>query len=96
MENIISKSTIKNDILNHRITIINRNSIEISGISKMLTSNDSLISMMIKNTKLNVLGKDLHIEKLDVENGLLQAKGTIDNVKYCGNDGFFKKVFKWK
>ena len=94
MENIITKSTTKPEMLNHKITITNRNIIEISGITKMLSSNDSLIAMMIKNTKLNVLGKELHIEKLDVENGVLVAKGTIDNVKYCGSDGFFKKVFK--
>ena len=81
-------------MLIHRITITNRNNVEISGISKMITSNESLISMMIKNTKLNITGKDLHIEKLDVENGILQARGTIDNVKYCGSEGFFKKVFK--
>jgi len=95
MENITIKSNNKNELhSNHKIIIINRNIIEISGITKMLSCNETLISMMIKNTKLNIIGKDMHIERLDVDNGILQANGTIDNIKYCGNEGLIKRIFK--
>ena len=94
MENVTIKASEKLEPINNKIMIDNRNRIAITGITKMLNSNDSTITMVVKTTKLTVLGKDLHIEKLDVENGLLEASGVIDSVKYSGNDGFMKRIFK--
>jgi sporulation protein YabP len=96
MENVIinNKQFEKTEQLNNRITIDNRNHISITGISKMLSSNETSINMLIKTTKLLITGKDIHIEKLDVDNGYLEASGTIDAVKYCGNDGIIKRIFK--
>ena len=96
MENITINKMEKIEPLNNKIIIDNRNKISISGISKMLSSNETCINMLVKTTKLILTGKDLHIEKLDVENGYLEASGTIDAVKYSGNDGIIKRIFKWK
>ena len=96
MENITinNKQNEKIETLNNKILVNNRENITISGITKMISSNDSTITMLIKTTKLIVNGKNLHIEKLDVENGLLDASGTIDCIKYSGNEGFVKRIFK--
>ena len=94
MENITINKTERLEPLNNKIIVDNRNKISISGISKMLSSNETCINMLIKTTKLIITGKDLHIEKLDVENGYLEASGTIDAVKYSGNDGIIKRIFK--
>lgn len=93
MENLTIKNNDKIELINNKIIIDNRNKVSLSGITKMLSSNESSISMLVKNTKLVISGKDLHIEKLDVENGMLEASGTIDSVKY-GADGFIKRIFK--
>ena len=93
MENV----TIKNERaeqINNRIIVDNRNNITITGITKMISSNETMITMLVKTTKLVVNGKDLKIERLDVENGLLEASGTIDAVKYLGGEGVFKRIFK--
>ena len=96
MENItILKTEAKQENPNHQISIDNRNKITISGISQVLSSNDTTIIMLIKTTKLVLCGKDLRIEKLDVDNGILEASGTIDSLKYNG-DGLLKKIFKWE
>ena len=95
MENVtINKNAEKQEPLNNRITIENRNKISISGITQMISSNDTSITMLVKNTKLMVTGKELHIEKLDVENGNLEASGNIDIVKYSGGEGLVKRIFK--
>lgn len=94
MENITINKNALLDIQNHKITITNRNNILISGMTKMCSSNETSITMMIKNTRLVINGKDLHIEKLDIENGILEAIGTIDSAKYSGSDGFIKRIFK--
>ena len=95
MENVtINKNAEKQEPLNNKITIENRNRISITGITQMISSNDTSITMLIKTTKLMVTGKDLHIEKLDVENGNLEASGNIDIVKYSGGEGIMKRIFK--
>lgn len=97
MENVtINKNNDKQEQINNKIIIDNRNRVSISGITKMLSSNETCINMLVKTTKLIINGKDLHIEKLDVDNGYLEASGTIDAVKYSGSDGIIKRIFKWK
>ena len=94
MENIIIQNKEKQEPFINNITINNRNKINISGITQMVSSNETTISMIIKNTRLIVSGKDLHIDKLDTENGYLEASGTIDSVKYSGGEGIIKRIFK--
>lgn len=96
MENVTIKNE-KAEILNNKITLDNRNYLSITGVSKMIACNDTIITMLIKTTKLTVSGKDLKVEKLDIDNGVLEATGTIDSIKYNGsNDGLLKRIFKWK
>ena len=94
MENVTIKNNEKLEPLNNKILIDNRNRITISGISQMLSSNETCINMLVKTTRLIVSVKNLHIEKLDVDNGLLEASGTIDSIKYSGGEGLMKRIFK--
>ena len=94
MENVTIIHNQKLESLDNKITIDNRNKISISGITQVISSNETTITMLVKTTKLIVLGKELHIEKLDVENGILVAGGTIDSVKYSGGEGLIKRIFK--
>ena len=50
--------------------------------------------MQVKSTKLTVSGKAIKIEKLDIENGLLEASGEFDSIKYNDNGSIFKRIFK--
>lgn len=94
MENVTIKHNQKLEPINNKITIDNRNKINITGISQVISSNETNITMLIKTTKLTILGKDLHISKLDIENGLLEAEGTIDAVKYSSGENIIKRIFK--
>lgn len=94
MENVTINNKEKLEPVNNKIMIDNRNKISITGITQVLSSNESYINMLVKTTKLMVQGKDLHIEKLDIENGMLEASGTIDSVKYSGQEGIIKRIFK--
>lgn len=91
MENVTTKL---NEPAN-KITLDNRNRLSILGVSKMISSNDSLLVMQIKNTRLTVCGKTIKIEKLDIENGVLEASGEFDSIKYNDHGGIFKRIFKW-
>lgn len=92
MENLLVN---KPEVLNNKITLDNRNKITITGVTKMISSNDTMLVMQIKNTRLNVCGKAIKIEKLDIENGVLEASGEFDSIKYNDAGGLFKRIFKW-
>lgn len=91
MENVTIKQT---EVVNNKITLDNRNKLAITGVSKMVSSNETLLVMQVKSTKLTVSGKVIKIEKLDIENGLLEASGEFDSIKYNDNGGIFKRIFK--
>ncbi len=91
MENVTIKQT---EVVNNKITLDNRNKLAITGVSKMVSSNETLLVMQVKSTKLTVSGKAIKIEKLDIENGLLEASGEFDSIKYNDNGGIFKRIFK--
>jgi sporulation protein YabP len=94
MENVTIKHSQKMESIDNKIIIDNRNKVSITGISQVISSNDTAITMLVKNTRLIISGKDLHIEKLDVEHGLIEAGGTIDSIKYNGGEGLIKRIFK--
>ena len=83
------------EAINNKIILDNRSKISITGVTKMISSNDSTLIMQIKNTKLCVLGKGIKIDRLDINTGVLEASGEFDSIKYNDNGGLFKRIFKW-
>lgn len=84
----------KQETINNKIILDNRNKISITGVTKMISSNDTTLIMQIKNTKLCVMGKQIKIDRLDINTGLLEASGEFDSIKYNANAGLFKRIFK--
>lgn len=91
MENVTIKQA---EQINNKILLENRNKLNITGVTKMISSNETLIVMQVKNTRLTVCGKAIRIEKLDIENGILDASGEFDSIKYSDHGGVFKRIFK--
>lgn len=81
----------------HKVVINNRNSISVTGVTKAESANETCIILCVLNTKMFISGHGLHIEKLDVDSGVVEAIGEIDAIKYnkTGKDGnMFKRIFK--
>lgn len=88
MENVTIKPT------QNRIVLTDRNALSISGVTKMISSNETQLAMNIGTTRLCVTGKNIHITKLDTENGELEASGDFDSIKYAEQNNIFKRIFK--
>lgn len=84
---------------NHVVHIDNRGQIEISGVTKVDTFNeDNVILHTIMGT-MNIRGKGMKVNKLNVDNGDMLIIGTIDIIQYFSKDkerggGLLKKLFK--
>lgn len=90
-KNIIKE---KNDILNEKITLINRNQLSIEGILEVISSNETEINAKVHDNNIIILGNNIHIEKLDIINKILECTGEFQNIKYGKSSNFLKRIFK--
>ena len=79
-----------------KIVLTNQNSLVITGISKVLTSTDGEICVVINGQNFSITGEKLSVTKLDVESGILEADGLVFGMKFAGHkkkENIFKRVF---
>lgn len=82
----------------HLVTIDNRKKITITNVTKAISANENSVMLQLQNNKCVVLGKDLHIHKLDVNDGVAEVVGEVQQFKYLGAStepkNFLKRVFQ--
>ena len=79
------------------IKLINRETLNITGLEKVIGTNESKISIMVSGVMLGISGTDLHVEKLDVAGGFIDITGKINELKYTGareKGNFLKRLTK--
>ena len=84
----------KNTPLNEKVTLINRNQLTIEGVKEVISSSENYICIKVQDNNMALLGNNIHIEKLDIPNHILECSGQFECIKYgkCGN--IFKRIFK--
>ena len=96
MENIVNKLEVT-EAKPNKIVLDNRKHLEITGISKVISVNETNACVIVNSTKLYIDGEDLSIEKLDVNEGVLILSGNVNEIKYSGKDvknPLFRRIFK--
>lgn len=90
-----SKPSIQN------IIIENRKKVSISGVRDVESFDDENIVLYTELGLLTIQGENLHINKLNIDNGELIIEGDVDSCIYSDSDisnskglGLFKKMFK--
>ena len=80
----------------HSLTLENRKKLTITAIVEVVSATDKCVVARTNENVLNVIGKELRVEKLSLEEGLLIVEGNIDSFKYLEQSGksFFKRLFK--
>lgn len=85
-------------IKNHKLLCLNRNELSVTGVSKVNSATEKQINLVINNEQLIIFGMNLHVNKLDIEQGIVEIVGTVDSIKYSKSnaikEGFFKRIFK--
>lgn len=96
----MNKDLEKTKIMNHEISIIERQNITISGISKIesFDSEEFILETTLGN--LGIKGRELEIIKLDTYEGTIMIKGIIDAFSYLEDakkkkeDSMLSRLFK--
>lgn len=85
----------------HNITINNREDIKMSGILDVLSFDEELVICQSDIGVLVLKGAELHVKKLDLDNGVLELTGYImglqyeqDHVLSKNKPSIFSKIFK--
>lgn len=85
----------------HKVTMTNRRSCTVSGVSDVLSFDIHEILLETKQGMLMIKGDDLHVNRLTLEKGEVDVDGRIDSFTYsdAGGSGhkgesFLTKLFR--
>ena len=86
---------------NHSILMENREKVTITGVEDVDSFDEAAVLLVTELEYITLQGMDLHISKLNLEEGQLVVEGEITGEEYSDHaggggkgGGFFKKLFK--
>jgi sporulation protein YabP len=83
---------------NHIIKLVDRKSIIINGIKKIINFDDKVFQLESVMGEIIVKGNSLEMIKLDTIDGNVSIKGNIDSINYLdtskSNESLINKLFK--
>lgn len=78
------------------ISLEDRKRLVITGVEKMLSVRPDLVQMSTSQGALQVVGTNMEMSRLDLEQQVVEVVGTINQIKFV--DGkkqpIFKRIFK--
>lgn len=79
------------------VSIENRERITLSGIVRVDSFDEGEVCARCESSGVAVYGQNLHISRLDLDNGVMVVDGFIGGVEYSDAEakgGIFSKLFK--
>ena len=85
---------------NQELKLINRNSLYLTGVKKIINLESDEFIVDSVYGKLIIKGNDLEVTVIGIDKGDLKLKGTIDsivysNIKSKNKESIITKLFKW-
>ena len=71
----------------HRMTLQNRKSGSFTGVTDVLTFDASEIVLETELGRLMIKGKDLHVNRLDLQKKEVEIDGMVDLLQYTNTPG---------
>ena len=78
----------------HSISLVNRSKMSLSGVNDVSEFSDSQVMLKTSMGGLCIKGKNLSINQLNTDTGMLDVKGEIHSIQYInkGKDGFLAMI----
>ncbi len=85
--------------MEHKIEMVNREYMDVIGVLDVIAFNEEEILIETEKGLLIIRGINLHINKLNLENGELAVEGYVYSLSYeetmaTKSKGVFNKIFK--
>ena len=88
-------------VKSHKIIMTNRNAASITGVLDVISFDITEVLLETEQGMLHMKGKDLHVNRLNLEKGEVDIEGMLDAISYSQipvtlkkSDGFIGKLFK--
>ena len=97
MERIENKENVTNVKKPHKLIVEGRKAFTIFGVTEVLETTGGFLSVKLAGEILSIKGSEISIKKLAIEEGILEAAGVVDEVKYAHKREripLLKKIFK--
>lgn len=82
----------------HNIILEDRRLLTVSGVSDVDSYDEETVVAFTELGELTIRGRDLHINKIDVETGELSVQGNIGELSYSEGprkkDGLFSRLLR--
>jgi len=83
----------------HFVSIDNRERATVTEVADVESFNEEIVLLTLKDGGLIIRGENLHIQKLDLEEGRVMISGAIGSCVYTARKdrpekGFLKKILK--
>lgn len=76
---------------NHSVLMENREKVTISGVQDVDSFDEESVVLVTEIGVITLRGMDLHISKLNLEDGQLIVEGDIIDLQYSEHDGYHHK-----
>ena len=81
----------------HDLTVHDRQRIAVSGVSEVVSFDESEVVLRTSRGMMTVDGDGLHVSALDIDRGELILDGTVNGIRYDGDgserSGFLARLF---
>ena len=99
MENLEATNTKNQEksFTESQLTLLNRKTLTLTGVEKVFETNENKVQVKVSGSNLLITGEGLNISRLDVETGVIEIQGIINELKYNIGEtktNLFKKIFK--
>lgn len=82
----------------HSVVISAREKVMVTGVNDVDSFNESEVILLTDGGTLTIIGEDLHISKLNLDDGQLALEGVIDAMEYgdinTGKKPLFGRLFR--
>lgn len=75
----------------HTLSLIERERLTLSGVKEVFSFDETLIELETSKGYLDIRGEDLHIIKMNIDDGDIIVEGDISSMSYHDNQGAGKK-----
>ncbi len=82
--------------LPHKLTLNERHQLSITGVSEVVSFDDTAVILRTQQGTLNIHGKDLQLKTLSLEGGQVAVDGTVSALIYeepRPSGGIFHRLF---
>lgn len=75
----------------HSLSLIERERLTLSGVKEVFSFDETLIELETSKGYLDIKGQDLHIIKMNIDEGDVIIDGNISSMEYHDNQGTGRK-----